>query len=99
MVQSLKKVSEKGAPYRRRAEVQSLLEQLDSDGAQERVDQLIDAATELRANVPPEALVHLIRRAWREDDAASLVRLFKALFRRVQASLAAPIPHPSVSER
>lgn len=92
MVEPLKKISKTGEPYCRRAEVQFFLEKLDLVGALERIDQLVDVGGELRAEVPPEALVHFIRRAWREDDAGSLERLFKALFRRVQASLVAAIP-------
>ena len=92
MVEPLKKISKKDGPYRRRVEVQAFLEKLDLAEARERTDQLVDSSGELRADIPPEALVHFIRRAWRENDAVSLGRLFKALFRRVQASLMAAIP-------
>lgn len=98
MVEPLKKVSKKHGLYRRRAEVQALLEKLDLAGTQERIGELIDAGGELRTNVPPEALVHFIRRAWREDDGIALEQLFKALYRRVQASLAAAIPHSRMAD-
>jgi len=98
MVAPLKKISKKDGPYCRRAEVQVFLEKLDLVDARERTDQLVDAGGELRADAPPEALVHLIRRAWREDDAGSLERLFKALFRRVQASLGASIPDSRMAD-
>ncbi|HEX2854305.1 MAG TPA: hypothetical protein VHO24_13800 [Opitutaceae bacterium] len=98
MVEPLKKISKKDGPYRRRAEVQAFLEKLDLVDARERTDQLVDAGGELRADAPPEALVHLIRRAWREDDAGSVERLFKALFRRVQASLVASIPDSRMAD-
>ena len=93
MVQPLKKISEEGVPYRRRQEVESLLGKLDALGSRERLEALIDSAIDLLDNVPPEALVHFLRRAWRDNDTSSLERLCKALFRRVQASLAATIPH------
>lgn len=92
MVDPLRKISKTDERYHRRAEVQALLEKLDLVDTRARADQLVDADGALRANVPPEALIHFIRRAWREKDAASLERLFKALFRRMHASLAAAIP-------
>lgn len=98
MVEPLKKVSKKDGLYRRRAEVQALLEELDLVGARERIDQLVDAGGELRAEIPPEALVHFIRRAWRENDAGALEQLFKALFRRVQASLMAAVPNSRMAD-
>ena len=98
MVEPLKKISKKDGPYHRRAEVQALLEKLDLVDARERIDQLVDGGRELRADIPPESLVHFIRRAWRENDAGALERLFKALFRRVQASLAAAIPNSRMSD-
>lgn len=98
MVEPLKKVSKKDGLYRRRAEVQALLEKLDLVGARARIDQLVDAGGELRAEIPPEALVHFIRRAWRENDAGALERLFKALFRRVQASLMAAVPNSRMAD-
>lgn len=98
MVEPLKKISKKHGLYRRRAEVQSLLEKFDLLGPEERVGELIDAGGELRGCIPPEALVHFIRRAWREDDAITLERFFKALYRRVQASLAAAIPNSRMAD-
>jgi len=98
MVEPLKKIAKKNGLYRRRVEVQAFLEKLDLVDARERTEQLVDAGGELRADIPPEALVHFIRRAWRENDAMSLEQLFKALFRRMQASLAVAIPDARMAD-
>lgn len=98
MIEPLRKISKQRGLYRRREEVQRFLESLDSLAAPERLKQLLGDGGELLTNVPPEALVYFIRRAWRENDSASLESLFKALFKRLHASLAAAIPNSRMSD-
>ncbi|MEO6003426.1 MAG: sigma-70 family RNA polymerase sigma factor [Opitutus sp.] len=43
-------------------------------------------------------LVHFVRKAWKENDAEGLELLIKALFRRIQASVAATIPNSRIAD-
>jgi hypothetical protein len=98
VIEALKKKSDEGAPYHRRAEVQRLLETLDAVELQERTNRLVNSATEASPIIPPEALVHFARKSWKENDAGALELLIKALFRRVQASVAATIPNSRIAD-
>lgn len=47
--------------------------------------------------VPSEAVLHFLRRAWRESDNAQFAKLFKILIRRVETSLRGAIPDASMA--
>jgi len=93
MIQPLtKRKMENGQLYTRPAPIQHCLEVLNVVPKPARTEQLEMGVTDFGEEIPPEALVHFARAAWRENDQVTFKRLFLALCAQVEQLTLRAIP-------
>jgi hypothetical protein len=93
MIEPLKKTHQRtGKPLTRPKEVEAWLSDLHKLEPEARVALLVDGNGADGRQIPPEALVHFTRQAYRQGQSAQFETLFGALFRTVTAFIHAAVP-------
>jgi hypothetical protein len=90
--ESLKKIKQDGALYRRPVEIESLLETFEGISASER---LVAFSIPMRTSigyVPSEVLTYFLRQAWAKKNVTEFEKIFSLLMDRLHRTLRAKIP-------
>lgn len=92
----LKRIDKQGRLFTRPPEIESHIEALELIDASVRETRFKSLSRKHPQYAPTEAVLHFLRRAWRESDHDQFRKLFKILIRRVETLLRGAIPDASL---
>lgn len=90
MADSLRKTKPDGQPYRRRDEIETLIHQLEGLSREELVERMRIASPTHRDFLPPECLLHFVRKSKHDNTSRQFELMYKALVARVERAATVP---------
>jgi hypothetical protein len=99
LVEPLRQTYPNGEPYRRRTEIEALIEQLERMPRDDLIERMRISSPAHPDFLPSECLLHFVRKSKRDNSSRQFELMYKALVARVQRAATVPGAFHYVGER